>query len=80
MLTVGYKNNSVYDMIFYINHGSIKGDLREAFGSSIDFLVYADGDELEAVKKQFSGIPMHNGSSVTWTGETAQFIISNLDL
>jgi hypothetical protein len=34
----------------------------------------ADGDELEAIREQFTGIPMHNGRVVEWFGDTAKFI------
>lgn len=80
MLTVGYKNNTTYDMSFYNSHGRIKDDIHDRFGNLPELAVYADGDELETVKNQFSGIPMHNGRTVTWTGETARFIINNIDL
>ena len=40
----------------------------------------ADGDELEAIRRQFTGIPMTAGSVVTWSGEVARFIADNVDL
>jgi len=38
----------------------------------------ADGDELEAIRQQFTGIPMHSGRVVRWRGEMAAFIAMNL--
>jgi len=39
----------------------------------------ADGDELEHIKANFTGLPMHNTRRVqTWFGDHAQFIADNL--
>lgn len=50
-----------------------------SFGSR-DSVVHlqADGDELEAIREQFTGIPMHRGRIVTWRGEIASFIFAHL--
>jgi hypothetical protein len=40
--------------------------------------IQADSDELEAIRKYFSNIPMSSRLSVRWTGEMAQFIIDNM--
>lgn len=38
-----------------------------------------DGEELEFVRSNFSGIPMNDKkSSITWRGNLAQFIFENL--
>ena len=38
----------------------------------------ADGNELEAIRNQFTGIPMHNGRVVKWFGADAAFIAMHL--
>ena len=39
----------------------------------------ADGDELEAIRDQFSNIPMHRTARVVrWEGDMAAFIAMNL--
>lgn len=45
--------------------------------------VLADGEELEAIFKQFSGLPRPNGliqvvQPVAWFGDHARFIVANL--
>jgi hypothetical protein len=40
--------------------------------------IEADNNELEAIRKYFSNIPMSSMMSVRWTGEMAQFIIDNM--
>ena len=41
--------------------------------------VQADMDELDAIKTQFSNLPIPHGKSVViWKGELAQFIYDNL--
>ncbi|MFA6358622.1 MAG: hypothetical protein WCY09_08210 [Candidatus Omnitrophota bacterium] len=41
--------------------------------------VQADGDELEHIKNNFTGLPMHNTRRIqTWRGDHAQFITDNL--
>ena len=45
-----------------------------------DLILQADGDELEKIKQEFTGIPMHKGRVVRWSGETAYFIVQNLKL
>ena len=44
------------------------------------YSIQADGDELEAIRGQFSNIPMCSGRVVTWRGEMARFIADNLNL
>lgn len=39
--------------------------------------IYADGDELEYIRKNFSGIRMAAGRHVVWTGADATFIANN---
>ena len=39
----------------------------------------ANGDELNAIKDQFSNIPMTKHAAVRWTGNLAAFIAVNLD-
>lgn len=41
--------------------------------------VQADGDELELIKRLFTNIPMYDGRVVSWYGETAAFILFNLE-
>ena len=36
--------------------------------------VQADGHELEWIRKNVSGIPMHSGRIVNWFGSDAQFV------
>lgn len=43
------------------------------------FSIRAYGYELEAIKTQFSNIPMGTGRQVVWYGETAKFIAANFE-
>jgi hypothetical protein len=41
--------------------------------------IQADGDELEAIRQQFSNLPISNTRRVVrWTGEMAAFIAMNI--
>ena len=41
--------------------------------------VQADGDELELIRNEMSGIPMSRGRIVRWFGDDAKFIAANWD-
>ncbi len=41
--------------------------------------VTADGHELLQIKAEITGIPMSNLPVVTWHGDLARFIVSNLN-
>lgn len=40
-------------------------------------ILSADGDELDVICHYFVNIPLTKGRVITWTGETAQFILNN---
>jgi hypothetical protein len=40
--------------------------------------IQADGDELEAIRRQFTGIRMHSGRVVTLFGDDARFVLQHL--
>jgi len=40
--------------------------------------VQADGHELMSLYQHFPDLPRYNGTTVTFIGETAQFIVANL--
>lgn len=42
--------------------------------------VEADGEELGYIRSVFTGIPMHNGERVLWTGESALFILNSIPI
>jgi hypothetical protein len=42
--------------------------------------IQADGDELEAIREQFTGIPMSTARVVVWYGEMSRFIAGNIRL
>lgn len=47
--------------------------------ASVTTNVQADGHELEYIKRNFTGIPLHNSLRVqTWRGPIAQFIVDHL--
>jgi len=41
--------------------------------------VCADGDELEKIRAEITGIPMSTKRVVTWFGDDARFIVANLN-
>ncbi|MDO7847594.1 hypothetical protein Q5H92_14585 [Hymenobacter sp. M29] len=80
-------------LILTTNHGTIQFNLPFTLTNSKDFgnavkeliSVQADGQELEYIKQAFTNLPMRVGSPqtpgglvVTWYGELAKFIVSNL--
>ena len=40
--------------------------------------IQADCDELEYIRRHFTGIPFHTGRVVKWTGEFAKFIYDGI--
>ena len=40
--------------------------------------IQADGDELETIRAQCTGLPMPVGNTATWTGVFAEFIANNV--
>jgi hypothetical protein len=48
--------------------------------TTVDEVVWlsADGDELELIRAQFINLPITNGNYCMWTGELANFVLSNL--
>jgi len=48
-------------------------DVREVVSVS------ADGDELEKIRREITGIPMSTKRVVTWFGDDARFIVANLN-
>jgi len=41
--------------------------------------ITADGDELEKIRAEITGIPMSKSRVVTWFGDDAKFIVANLN-
>ena len=41
--------------------------------------ISADGDELEKIRAEITGIPMSTKRVVTWYGDDARFIVANLN-
>lgn len=82
MLVVGYPQRQFghYDLTFHNDAGRIREIVEEAFSTEGNLMVQADGHELQAIQQQFSGIPMTSARVVRWTGESARFIINNIDL
>lgn len=61
-----------------VHVGNTKGlQAMRNIGRSVISL-QADGHELEAIREQFTGIPMHKGRVVEWFGDTAAFIAMHL--
>jgi hypothetical protein len=54
--------------------GNTKGAQEmKRIGTAVSSL-QADGDELDAIREQFTGIRMHEGRVVEWFGDDAAFI------
>jgi len=43
------------------------------------YYIVADGDELEKIRTEITGIPMSTKRVVTWYGDDARFIVANLN-
>jgi hypothetical protein len=41
--------------------------------------ICADGDELEKIRREITGIPMSKKRVITWYGDDARFIVANLN-
>ncbi len=54
-------------------------ELLEGSDEGLPVMVSADGDELEHIARNFTGIPfrLHDRRLQTWTGEMARFIVEN---
>lgn len=79
-LYVGYAHVTQYDRVYHSGAGKIKEDVYENFSYYDNLVVQADGHELGKIREQFSNIPMTNNRVVYWNGETAKFIINNINL
>jgi hypothetical protein len=76
-MAITYKANGNGTKTAWLHDGKSVLRMRELSGDVVSLT--ADGDELQAVRYQFTGILMHHGrSEVTWSGETARFIATNL--
>jgi len=84
MLTVGYSFADNYDQTFHVGAGRIRDyECVQEFVNVADkynLCIQADGDELELIRNQFTGIPITTTRVVRWRGETAGFILDNLKL
>ncbi len=66
------KQRPTNELIWHINESK-----PHLLGPCIE--VQADMDELDAIKAQFSNLPIPHGQRVvTWKGDMAQFIYDNL--
>lgn len=54
------------------------GEEKALLDVNIVVQVYADGDELDHIRKFFKNIPDRMALDMTWFGETARFIHANL--
>lgn len=81
MLVVYQKQNKVAFPVTFQSHVSPDGLFYPSLPipESVEKIT-ADGDELEFIRKNFTGIPMYSGPgrTVTFTGETAMFIAHNI--
>ncbi len=60
---------------WHVGQGSPMSSFRNG---DVDYIC-ADGDELEKIKAEITGIPMSTKRVVTWYGDDARFIIANLN-
>ncbi len=76
-------------MALYVVHtvGKAREETLELhIGSRVSLLnrwvsyVQADGDELELIRRQFSGIPISTARVIAWREPWAQFIADNIRL
>jgi hypothetical protein len=56
------------------------GILSSGIGVDDIYRVQADGDELNAILKQITGIPFASAAVQTWYGDHAKFIAANIRL
>ncbi len=69
---------------WYVNQGiealrEIKWQFdRNHYGSQPEYVVCADGHELDFVLERFKNIPFVASSICKWSGEWAKFIVENL--
>lgn len=82
MITVGYAwdKNDIHTQTFHVGAGRIREIVLNHFGNLDNLQFQADGHELEIVRDQFQNIPMTKNRVVRWNGQTAQFIIENINL
>lgn len=82
MLVVYQNQNKVAFPITFQSHVSPDGFFHPSHPIRPESVstITADGDELEFIRTNFTGIPMYNGPgrTVTFTGETAAFIAHNI--
>ena len=83
MLVVGYTFTDSYDLILHTGCGRLRecetlAEFLTCHGDTL--IVQADGDELEVIRNQISGIRMTRNRVVRWRGGDAQFILENLKL
>lgn len=63
----------------HVGHGPISGD--NMVSSTGDYVVQADGHELELIKDQFENLPYCKTTRVhKWYGDHAKLIIANIKL
>lgn len=67
------------DFTWYIN-SKLHPIVRQRIGEDLSTVSYvqADGDELEWIRENISGIRMNKNRVIKWTGEDARFIVESL--
>jgi hypothetical protein len=77
MITVRFK---VHGVKIFESGAVFDPDMESQSGARPLDVVYltASGSDLEYIKSKFEDIPLVGGDSITWIGETAQFIAANL--
>ena len=84
-LSIGYLHDKTDASVRTVHIGGKERRLSKLFPEhdmswTIQRVIQADGHELEAIKRQITGIRMTSGRVVQWTGEDCRFIFDNLKL
>ena len=80
MLQVWIKQDAGPSHMLIINGNTDLMRLLEVVDMEHVTSLVAQHDMLATIRAQFSGIRMHNGTCVCWSGADARFIVENLDL
>lgn len=89
MLTITYRipsavSSGIRHYIWHVDSSIVEGDRNEfSMDSEVEDLsrivsVYADGDELEWIEKNFTNLPLFKGRSTTYFGDMARTIVAAL--